>query len=171
MTGMSGWASPETMRLVGMSLLHFLWQGAAIAAVAFLAMSLVRRASAKYLVGVAMLLAMVAAPAVTFLVLEQRHEAAAAAAGFGGMAGAGRALIYGGTSHAVPVVNAPNAASAASTADAKLFFVAGTSSAETESSIYLLWFVEAWFTGVVLLSLRPAAGFFLIERLKLKKSG
>jgi beta-lactamase regulating signal transducer with metallopeptidase domain/uncharacterized protein YnzC (UPF0291/DUF896 family) len=163
MTGISGWASPETMRLVGMSLLHFLWQGAAIAAVAFLAMSLVRRASAKYLVGVAMLLAMVVAPAVTFLVLEQRHEAAAAAAGFGGMTGAGRALIYGGTSHVA------NAATAANVGDRKLFFGAGTSSAETESSIYLLWFVEAWFIGVVLLSLRPAAGFFLVERLRVKK--
>src|SRR5450631_307051 len=163
MTGMSGWANPETMRLVGMALLHFLWQGAAIAAVAFLAMSLVRRASAKYLVGVAMLVAMVAAPAVTFLVLEQRHEAAAAVAGFGGMAGAGRGLVYGGTSHVV------NAASAADAADTKLLFGAGTSAAETESSIYLLWFVEAWFLGVVLLSLRPAAGFFLVERLRLKK--
>jgi beta-lactamase regulating signal transducer with metallopeptidase domain/predicted HAD superfamily phosphohydrolase YqeG len=163
MTGMGSWASPQTMRLVGMALLHFLWQGAAIAAVAFLAMSLVRRASAKYLVGVAMLVAMVAAPAVTFLVLEQRHEAAAAVAGFGGMAGAGRGLVYGGTSHVV------NAASAADAADTKLLFGAGTSAAETESSIYLLWFVEAWFLGVVLLSLRPAAGFFLVERLRLKK--
>src|SRR5450432_3896600 len=123
MTGMSGWANPETMRLVGMALLHFLWQGAAIAAVAFLAMSLVRRASAKYLVGVAMLIAMVAAPAVTFLVLEQQHEAATVA-GFGGMAGAGRALIYGGTSHVVPVANAASAANPAgaeNAADTKLF--------------------------------------------------
>jgi beta-lactamase regulating signal transducer with metallopeptidase domain/uncharacterized protein YnzC (UPF0291/DUF896 family) len=166
MTGMGGWASPETMRLVGMALLHFLWQGAAIAAVAFLAMSLVRRASAKYLVGVGMLLAMVAAPAVTFLVLEQRNEAPAAVPGFGGMAGAGRGLIYGGTSH---VVNASSARNVANAADTKLFFGAGTSAAETESSIYLLWFVEAWFIGVVLLSLRPAAGFFLVERLRLKK--
>ena len=171
MTGMGGWIAPVTMRLVGMALLHFLWQGAAIAAVAFLAMSLVRRASAKYLVGVAMLLAMLAAPAVTFLVLEQRHEAAAAVAGFGGMAGAGRALIYGGTSHVVNAANAASASNASDTADtdAKLFFGAGTSAEETESSIYLLWFVEAWFLGVVLLSLRPAAGFFLVERLRLKK--
>jgi hypothetical protein len=32
-----------------------------------------------------------------------------------------------------------------------------------------LWFVEAWFVGVVLLSLRPAAGFLLIERMRIKK--
>lgn len=168
MTSAGGWFAPETMRLVGMALLHFLWQGAAIAAVAFLAMSMVRRASAKYLVGVAMLVAMVAAPAVTFVVLEQRHEAAANA-GTGGMAGAGRALVYGGTSHVVPVVKDASAAYVADAADTKLFFGTGTSAAETESSIYLLWFVEAWFLGVVLLSLRPAAGFFLVERLRLKK--
>ena len=34
MTEMGGWFAPETMRLVGMALVHFLWQGAAIAAVA-----------------------------------------------------------------------------------------------------------------------------------------
>ncbi|MEQ1353942.1 MAG: M56 family metallopeptidase [Candidatus Acidiferrum sp.] len=171
MTSVGGWFAPETMRLVGMALLHFLWQGAAIAAVAFLAMSFARRTSAKYLVGVAMLVAMVAAPAVTFLVLEHQHEAAAIA-GAGEMAGVGRGLIYGGTSHAVPVENAANtsnAANAVEAADTKLLFGAGSSAAETESSVYLLWFVEAWFIGVVLLSLRPAAGFFLVERLRLKK--
>jgi beta-lactamase regulating signal transducer with metallopeptidase domain len=156
MTSVGGWASAETMRLVGMALLHFLWQGAAIAAVAFLAMSLVRRASAKYLAGVAMLGLMVAAPTVTFFVLAQRNEpAAVVGVGAGAMAGAGRAAgIYAGTSPA-QVMNA-------SVPD-----YSGRDS--RESSIYLLWFVEAWFIGVVLLSLRPAAGFFLIERLRLKK--
>jgi beta-lactamase regulating signal transducer with metallopeptidase domain/uncharacterized protein YnzC (UPF0291/DUF896 family) len=107
-------------------------------------------------VGVAMLVAMVAAPAVTFFVLARRNEPAAlVVAGAGGMAGVGRAAeIYAGTSPA-QVMNA-------SVPD-----YSGRDS--RESSIYLLWFVEAWFIGVVLLSLRPAAGFLLVERLRLKK--
>ncbi len=168
MTSVGGWFAPETMRLVGMALLHFLWQGAAIAAVAFLAMSLARRASAKYLLGVAMLVAMVAAPAVTFLVLEQR-QGVAARAGAGEMAGVGRGLIYGGTSHVVNAAGGVAAANSANAADTKLFFGAATSKTETEPSVYLLWLVEGWFIGVVLLSLRPVAGFFLVERLRLKK--
>ena len=30
----AGWVNAETMRLIGMALLHFLWQGVAIAAAA-----------------------------------------------------------------------------------------------------------------------------------------
>ncbi len=66
MRGLAGWLDAETMRLMGLALLHFLWQGVAIAAAAFMGMSLARRASAKYVVAVAMLALMVAAPAVTY---------------------------------------------------------------------------------------------------------
>ena len=73
MRGLAGWLDAGTMRLVGLALLHFLWQGVALAAAAFMGMSLARRASAKYLVAVAMLALMVAAPAVTYLVLAKGH--------------------------------------------------------------------------------------------------
>src|ERR1700731_3613728 len=74
MRGFAGWVTAETVRLIGLTLLHFLWQGIAIAAAAFAAMTVVRRASAKYLVAVVML----AAPAVTFLVLSERPVTAPA---------------------------------------------------------------------------------------------
>ncbi|MEQ1474460.1 MAG: M56 family metallopeptidase, partial [Candidatus Acidiferrum sp.] len=151
MTRIAGWANAETMRLVGIALLHFLWQGVAIAAAAFVAMSVVRRASAKYLVAVAMLAVMLAAPVLTFFVLAQRHESERP------MAVSANGLV------------APRAGSlvAADPASPAIGFEAAA--LQKNSSIYLLWFVEAWFFGVVLLSLRPAAGFFLIERLRLKK--
>jgi beta-lactamase regulating signal transducer with metallopeptidase domain/uncharacterized protein YnzC (UPF0291/DUF896 family) len=151
MTGFTDWVNPETMRLMGMALLHFLWQGVAIAAVAFTAMNLLSRASTKYLVAVTMLALMVAAPAVTFIVLAQRHEPATVTAGTAWLLSAARTEI--------------------ATADAATsqIFNLGAPDSETGSAPYLLWFVEAWFLGVVLLSLRPAAGFFLIERLRLKK--
>jgi beta-lactamase regulating signal transducer with metallopeptidase domain len=155
MRGIAGWVNPETMRLMGMALLHFLWQGAAIAAMAFMAMGLVGRASAKYVVAVAMLGLMVTAPAVTFLVLQQRHEPIATAAG--GAAGVPSAA----PSEIATVPSVTNVTNQ--------IFNLSSPAAEKASSIYLLWFVQAWFLGVVLLSLRPAAGFLLIERLRLKK--
>src|ERR1700674_4057753 len=78
MSGFAGWVTAETVRLIGLTLLHFLWQGIAIAAAAFAGMTVVRRASAKYLVAVVMLALMVAAPAVTFLVLAERPVTAPA---------------------------------------------------------------------------------------------
>ena len=44
--------------------------------------------------------------------------------------------------------------------------VAGTRS---EPAIGMLWLVEAWFLGVLLLSLRTAGGLFLIERMRRKE--
>src|SRR5579862_7590255 len=67
------WMSPETMKLIGMSLLHFLWQGAALAAVASLAMAISRRASTRYWIGVVTLGLMVIAPVITFAALQSRE--------------------------------------------------------------------------------------------------
>jgi beta-lactamase regulating signal transducer with metallopeptidase domain len=154
MTRIAGWVNEETMRLVGMALLHFLWQGVAIAAAGFVGMSLVRRAAAKYVVAVAMLAVMVAAPALTFFVLAERQESSRTAAVATNVAGA---------------VGAPQIEVAAASILAGKIFNGEFADARSTSSIYLLWFVQAWFVGVVLLSLRPAVGFFLIERLRLKK--
>jgi len=150
MTRIAGWVNAETMRLVGMALLHFLWQGVAIAAAAFVAMSLLRQAAAKYVVAVGMLAVMVAAPALTFLVLAQKQEVPKPAV----IAGAAGAPHMGGAAVSVPT---------------RPIFDLEFVDARNTSSSYLLWLVEAWFVGVLLLSLRPAAGFFLIERLRLKK--
>ncbi len=151
MTRLAGWVNPETMRLMGMALLHFLWQGVAIAAAAFVAMSMVRRASAKYVAAVAMLGMMVAAPPLTFMVLKRKQESS-------------RPTVV-----VANVADAPRAEIVAGTAPAKQIFDLEFADTRNPSSIYLLWFVEVWFVGVVLLSLRPAAGFFLIERLRFKK--
>ena len=142
MRGLAGWLDAETMRLMGLALLHFLWQGVAIAAAAFMGMSLARRASAKYLVAVAMLALMVAAPAVTYLALAKGREAASVS----------------GREAAARTASSPSNCAGSACCEAAYF--SGAVEAEKTSSIYLLWFVELWFVGVVLLSLRPAAGFF-----------
>src|ERR1700742_2361465 len=77
-TGMWGMAmespisgfSPPVLFALGWALLHFLWQGAAIAALAAAAMQICRRAQARYLIGLTALVAMLAAPVITFLSLK-----------------------------------------------------------------------------------------------------
>jgi beta-lactamase regulating signal transducer with metallopeptidase domain len=150
MRGFAGWVTPETVRLIGLTLLHFLWQGIAIAAAAFTGITLVRRASAKYVVAVVMLALMVAAPGASFLVLSERQATAPATNATAGLSKVGQ-LRIAALSETPQILNF------------------GSGVTESVSSIYLLWFVEGWFLGVVLLSLRPVAGFLLIERMRINK--
>jgi len=60
------WVSPSQMQSLGWALLHFLWQGTALAAVAAAAMALCRRSSARYLVGLGALILMLLAPVAHF---------------------------------------------------------------------------------------------------------
>jgi beta-lactamase regulating signal transducer with metallopeptidase domain len=151
MRSLSGWGNAETIRLMGMALLHFLWQGVAIAAAAFTGMTLVRRAAGKYVVAVALLALMMASPVITFLVLAHTHD------------------VRVTTPSATGLSSPEQPEFAAISSGPAQFFRLGAADAGRGSSIYLLWFVEAWFVGVVLLSLRPAAGFLLIERMRIKK--
>ncbi|WP_243302357.1 M56 family metallopeptidase [Geothrix oryzisoli] len=66
-------------RNLGWSLLHFLWQGAALGLLAWLLLALLRGASAKarYGAACALLLLMAAAPVVTFLLLQRQAPAPA----------------------------------------------------------------------------------------------
>jgi beta-lactamase regulating signal transducer with metallopeptidase domain len=65
--------TPEIARRLAGSLLHFIWQGAAIAAVASIALRLSNRRSAevRYVLSVAALVLMIAAPTLTFLFYQE----------------------------------------------------------------------------------------------------
>ncbi len=75
MIHLAQWISPDLLRPLGLALLHFLWQGAALAALAALALTLARTASMRYVLGVIILAAMVAAPAITFLIVSRSAAA------------------------------------------------------------------------------------------------
>src|SRR5271163_1839764 len=66
MAALTHWLSPSTMHALGWTLLHFLWQGTALAALAAVLMALGQRASTRYALGVGTLALMLAAPVVTF---------------------------------------------------------------------------------------------------------
>ena len=132
--------TPSVLRTLGLSLLHFLWQGAAIAVVAAGALALTKRASLRYSIGVAALVLMVAAPVVTFLIANESSPAPAASVHLA----AAKASSVNLVSHpAIPEAAAP-----------------------LLSANLLTLFVELWFVGVLLFSLRTAGGFFLIARLR-----
>src|SRR5450755_625410 len=72
MTTMMNWVSPSAMQSLGWALLHFLWQGTALAALAAGAMALCSRASQRYLVGLAVLGLMLLAPLAPLFYVHQR---------------------------------------------------------------------------------------------------
>jgi beta-lactamase regulating signal transducer with metallopeptidase domain len=145
------WLSEATLRLLALSLLHFLWQGAALAALAYVAMSICRSASARYAIGVVTLGLMLASPVTTFLVFRSQD-----AETVGSSVPAGNALI-----RTVRTETANGLSVLKVTVDGNV---------NSTSSRYFPWLVELWFVGVVLLSLRSAGGILLIERLRRKES-
>lgn len=70
------WLAPDDMRALGMALLHFLWQGAALTALLGIFLAFCRRATVRYAVAVLTLALMVGAPVVTFIVI--RHAGSVA---------------------------------------------------------------------------------------------
>ena len=147
MTHFADWLSPTTLRPLALALLHFFWQGAALAALAYALMALCRSAATRYAVAVAAMILMVSAPVGTFFVLEAEKPA--------GTPPGARDTVVLSSAHKVSF--APGAAIHASTS-------------HEATPAYFLWLVEAWFAGVMLLSLRSAGGFLAVERLRRKES-
>src|ERR1700734_2912794 len=143
--------SPSTMHFLGWTLLHFVWQGAALAALAALLMTLCRRAQARYAIAVVALVAMLVAPAGTFYVLT--HANAASPESFEPVAQASRAVPR-------------NISAAAPSAASQLSRLRQSLPWPVEG-----WLVEAWLLGVAFFGLRSAGGFLLLERERRKQSG
>ena len=142
------WISPEVLRTLGWTLLHFVWQGAAVAALFAAASAVCRSASARYALAVGALVLMVAAPIATFAWLYRGTTPAVRSGAQGGFS-----LVEGVTQRSAA------------------FTTSGAPAAETLGAQpkIMLWLVEAWFLGVVLLSLRTAGGLLLIEKMRRKE--
>lgn len=148
MSYFANWIPPEVLRTLGWTLLHFIWQGAALAALFAVAVAACRSAAARYALAVGALVLMMAAPVFTFTWLQRGTNPAV-------RSGAQAALAVMGTAGHRASVAAPSGAPTAK--------VAG------ETPAAMLWLVELWFLGVLLLSLRTAGGLFLIERMRRKE--
>jgi beta-lactamase regulating signal transducer with metallopeptidase domain len=146
MTSLAHGISPELLQTLGWTLLHFVWQGAALAALLAVAMAVFRSASARYALAVGALVLMIACPVVTFSWMQRQTSPAV-------RSGAQAALSWVGA-HAASA-SAPSGAPAAES--------------RAEQPTGMLWLVEAWFLGVLLLSLRTAGGLLVIARMRRKE--
>jgi beta-lactamase regulating signal transducer with metallopeptidase domain len=148
MSNIASWISPEVLRTLGWTLLHFLWQGAGLAALFAVAAAVCRSALARYLLAVSALVLMLLSPVITFTWLHGQTNPADGTGAEGASTWA-----------------------EASTQNATALSGSHAPVAESRSvqPIGMLWLVEAWFLGVLLLSLRTAGGLFLLERMRRKE--
>jgi beta-lactamase regulating signal transducer with metallopeptidase domain len=145
MTALTNWLSPSAMHSLGWTLLHFLWQGMAVAALAAVLMALCRCASSRYALAVGALVLMLVAPVATFFLLTPANASAPAETA--------------SVAQTLPtIIN--NTVLRTSSA-----FFRFSPSLDT-----LPWLVEAWLLGVAFFSLRSAGGFLLLERERRKQS-
>jgi len=136
--------SPTIVQTLGWTLLHFVWQGAALAAALSVLMACWRTASARYAAGVGAMVLLVAAPLITFLILLPSSHGSRTWRGVPSLAAAVRPVEV-----TIATASASQAALPSQPRPDRLF-----------------WMVELWIVGVALFSLRAAGGFLLIERLR-----
>lgn len=145
MTTLTTWISSATVQAMGWALVHFLWQGTALVALSAAAMTLFRRPSIRYLIGMSCLALMLLAPIVTF-------------------------FSYRSPQLGSVVVEPSSTIIVARPAT----HLRTQGSASQEWQIRPLaafpWLVEVWLFGVALFSLRSAGGFVLLARARRKKS-
>src|SRR5580692_10338843 len=146
------WLSPSTMQSLGWALLHFLWQGTALAALAAAVMGVIRRPSARYAIGLLVLALMLLSPVATFFFHSRQHAVQA-----------GQTTSTPLAAAAGPIARGSTAASGATA------WTRATRSLDKSLDAFP-WLVEAWLIGVALLSLRSLGGFILLERERRRKS-
>src|SRR5438552_8779230 len=76
MSSFANWISPEILGTLGWTLLHFLWQGAGLAALFAVGAAVCRSASARYALAVGTLVLMLASPVITFTWLRAQANPA-----------------------------------------------------------------------------------------------
>ncbi|MBC8028065.1 MAG: hypothetical protein H7Y89_18890, partial [Steroidobacteraceae bacterium] len=138
-------ASTDFLNTLAWSLLHFIWQGAAIAALAAAVSFVFRKPDARYLIGIGALALMFLSFAVTF------------------------ALVDGAASdgQTTSAARAPAAALASPEPDATAIptaMLAGSQAAMTSEDF--LWVARLWLAGVCVLALRIAFGLFVLEQVR-----
>lgn len=138
------WLTPSTIQTLGWTLVHFIWQGAALATALYLAMAFCRTALARYCAALGTLVLMACSPIVTFFILERHTDPAFQLAGLTNVMGAAKALL-------IPPVTAP-----------------ASTSLPFESPVWLSWFVFLWCAGVLVFAVRALGGWFVLERLRHK---
>lgn len=136
-------ASPDFLDALAWSLVHFLWQGAAIAALAAAVMYVFRSPATRYLVGIGALALMLASFAVTFSVLRDSPVNGAEMS----------TLQLQMPAHVTANTWKPDSS-------------APLSSSSFAAERDFLWVARAWLVGVAALALRIVFGLLVLEYLR-----
>src|SRR6266571_947384 len=138
------------IRVLGWSLLHFVWQGAAVGALLASLNLVLRRAApqVRYLLASGALLLMLLLPAVTFQVVRRMEQPA------------------GRTAPAAAVGEWATSGAAASSSFVKPTDMLSTHGLRRRVEPLLPGLVGLWGAGVLLLSLRALGGWALVQRLR-----
>jgi beta-lactamase regulating signal transducer with metallopeptidase domain len=144
--------NPETVRVLGWCLLHFVWQGAVLALVLCALLSRLRSPQARYATAVCALVAMLIVPLVTFAILKQSPESAR------------QFSIVGFTEIGNALQALPSSAAAAQELPSLAF------ASHTVSIDWMSFAVLAWFAGVYMFSLRTLGGWMLLMRLRRQRA-
>jgi beta-lactamase regulating signal transducer with metallopeptidase domain len=140
--------NPEAIRVLGWCLLHFVWQGGALALVLYALLSRLRSPQARYLSAVCTLAAMMLVPLLTFAILDQPASFVSR------LAGGEPGEIGNGLEAAQTIAAAPDARPLPP-------FVSHAVSID-----WMSYAVVAWFAGVYMFTLRTLGGWMLLIRLR-----
>ncbi len=136
------WFDHALVEALGLSLLHFLWQGAIIGLLYAASLPLTRTASAhsRYLVAVTTLALLALAPPITLALLLA----------------------------SAPAASVPAAAGASGATDAATAFVSAPSTVPATGYAidFVHWVVLAWVAGVIVLSIRLLIGWRFLRKLR-----
>ena len=135
--------SPPTLHALGWTLLHFVWQGAALGALFAVLLATSRKPNVRYAIGVATLILMMVVPALTFVWLT-RAPAPVAPIATSMMAGITDLIASD------PAVQSERVAQV---------LASGANRQEM-----MTWLVQAWLVGVMLFSARTAGGWLWLRR-------
>jgi beta-lactamase regulating signal transducer with metallopeptidase domain len=144
--------NPETIRVLGWCLLHFVWQGAVLALVLCALLSCQRTPQARYASAVCGLIAMMVVPFVTFAILKQSPETV-------------RPFSIGGFAQAGNVIEAVQLNTALPHELPSFSFASHAVAID-----WLSYAVLAWFAGVYMFTLRTLGGWMLLMRLRRQRA-
>lgn len=162
MSLVSSLLSPVLVTRLGWTLLHFVWQGTALAALLLVLLFLLRRrsASARYLACCTVLLLMTLCPPITFLALTPRlSQTALTPGGTPGVADPTHATATAGN------VKAATAKAAAAGNATIAFLPIDALPVRPLLERLLPWLVIGWSLGVLLLCLRLVGSSLVVSRL------
>ena len=144
--------NPETIRVLGWCLLHFVWQGAVLALVLSALLSRLRSPQARYASAVCALIAMLVVPFATFAILQHSADSVRQFS-IDGFAEAGNDLETNALSAPPPHEQLPFPLTS-----------------HIVSVDWMSYAVLAWFAGVYMFTLRTLGGWMLLMRLRRQRA-